>query len=140
MPDKFLQWERSAAETYRQVLYKAREEPARNAELRKLATILSDHLQAASRLEARFQQPEARTAQGFGGWGTWSKVVRGAATIFGDRMVLRALKAGEESGFQRYREALEVTATPAELKPLILDLLAKQQTHLRTLDRLISKG
>ncbi len=134
--DKFLQRERAAVETYRQVLYKARQEPARNAELRKLATILSAHLQAAAQLEARIQQPEPRAARGIGGWGTWSKVVMGAANIFADRMVLRALKAGEESGFKRYQEVLEATA---ELKLLFLDLLAKQQTHLRTLDRLISK-
>ncbi len=50
------------------------------------------------------------------------------------------MKAGEESGFKRYQEVLEVsTAMPAELKPLFLDLLAKQQAHIRTLDGLMSK-
>jgi len=138
--DKLFKREWSAVETYQQVLHKAREELARSAEFQELATILSDHQQAASQLEARIQQPERRVAH-FGGWGTWSKVVMGAASIFGDRVVLRALKAGEESGFKRYQEVLEATAAmPAEeLRPLFLDLLAKQQAHIRTLDGLMSK-
>ena len=64
----------------------------------------------------------------------------GAASIFGDSMVLRALKAGEESGCKRYQEVLEASATPVELKPVFRDLLAKQQAHIRTLDGLMSKG
>lgn len=135
-------WKRewSAVETYQQVLHKARQELARNAEFQELATILKDHQQAASQLEARIQQPERRADGSFGGWNTWSKVVMGAASIFGDSVVLRALRAGEESGFKRYQEVLEATtAMPAELKPLFLDLLAKQQAHIRTLDGLLSK-
>jgi hypothetical protein len=138
--DKLLKREWSAVETYRQVLHKAREELARNAEFQELAAILKDHQQAASQLAAQIQQPERKAAHDFGGWGTWSKVVMGAANIFGDRVVLRALKAGEESGFKRYQEVLEATtAMPAELKPLFLDQLAKQQAHMRTLDGLMSK-
>jgi len=137
--DKLLKREYSAMETYQQALRKERQESGRNAEFQELATILSDHQQAASQLEARIQQPERKVAH-FGGWGTWSKVVMGAASIFGDRVVLRALKAGEESGFKRYQEVLEATtAMPAELKPLFLELLAKQQAHIRTLDGLMSK-
>ncbi|MGH8590946.1 MAG: DUF2383 domain-containing protein [Gammaproteobacteria bacterium] len=139
--DKLLKREWSAVETYQQALRIERQESGRNAEFLELATILSDHQQAASQLEARVQQPEQSAKGCFGGWGTWSKVVMGAANIFGDRVVLRALKAGEESGFKRYQEVLEATTTmPAELKPLFLDLLAKQQAHIRTLDGLMSKG
>ena len=138
--DKLLKREWSAVETYQQVLHKAREELARNAEFQELATILRDHQQAALQLEARIQQPERRADGCFGGWSTWSKVVMGAASIFGDKVVLRALKAGEESGFKRYQEVLEATtAMPPELKPLFLDQLAKQQAHMRTLDGLMSK-
>ena len=137
--DKLLKRECSAMETYQQALRKERQESGRNAEFQELATILSDHQQAASLLEARIQQPERRADGCFGGWVTWSKVVMGAANVFGDRMVLRALKAGEESGFKRYQEVLEVTAMPADLKPLFLDLLAKQQAHIQTLDGLMSK-
>jgi hypothetical protein len=138
--DKLLKREYSAVETYQQALCKGQQESGRNAEFQELATILSDHQQAASQLEARIQQPEPRADGCFGGWSTWSKVVMGAASIFGDRVVLRALKAGEESGFKRYQEVLEATtAMPAELKPLFLDLLAKQQAHVRTLDGLMSK-
>lgn len=137
--DKLLRRECSAVETYQQALRVARQELGRNAEFQELATILSDHQQAASQLEARLQQPERRAEGCFGGWDTWSKVVMGAANIFGDRVVLRALKAGEESGAKRYQEVLEASAVPAELKPLFLDLLAKQQAHIRTLDGLMSK-
>ena len=105
--DKLLKRECSAVETYQQALRKERQESGRNAEFQELVTILRDHQQAASQLEAQIQQPERRAAQNFGGWGTWSKVVMGAANIFGDRMVLRALKAGEESGFKRYQEVLQ---------------------------------
>ncbi|MGH8581511.1 MAG: DUF2383 domain-containing protein [Gammaproteobacteria bacterium] len=137
--DRLFKRECLAVETYQQALRKERQELERHAEFKELVTILRDHQQAASQLEARIQQPERRAAQNFGDWGTWSKVVMGAANIFGDRMVLRALKAGEESGLKRYQEVLEATATPAELKPLFLDLLAKQHTHIRTLDGLMSK-
>jgi hypothetical protein len=138
--DKLLKRECSAVATYQQVLRKEEQESGRRAEFQEIVTILRDHQEAASRLAARIQQPERRAAQNFGGWGTWSKVVMGAANIFGDRTVLRALKAGEESGFKRYQEVLEATtAIPAELKPLFLDLLAKQQAHIRTLDGLLSK-
>lgn len=136
--DRLLQRECSAVETYQQALRKQRQESERNAEFEELATILSDHQQAASQLAAQIRQPPQRSAQGFGGWSTWSKVVMGAANIFSDRMVLRALKAGEESGFRRYQEVLEAAAMPAELKPLLLDQLAKQEAHIRALDRLMS--
>jgi len=129
-----------AVETYQQALRKEQQESGWRAEFEELVTILRDHQQAASQLEARIQQSERSAAQNVGGWGTWSQVVMGAANIFGDRMVLRALKAGEESGFKRYQEVLEGTATPAELKPLFLELLAKQQAHIRALDRLMSNG
>lgn len=135
--DKLLQTECSAVETYQQALRKQRQESERNAEFEELATILSDHQQAAAELAAQIRQPQ-RSARDFGGWGTWSKIVVGAANIFGDRVVLRALKAGEESGFKRYQEVLEATAMPAELKPLVLDQLAKQEAHIRALDRLMS--
>jgi len=138
--DRLFKRECLAVETYQQALRKERQESGRRAEFEELVTILRDHQQAASQLEARIQQPERSAAQNFGGWGTWSQVVMGAATIFGDRMVLRALKAGEESGFKRYQEVLEATATPPELKPLFLELLAKQQAHIRILDELMSNG
>ncbi|MGH8588852.1 MAG: DUF2383 domain-containing protein [Gammaproteobacteria bacterium] len=137
--DKLLKRECSAVETYQQALRIERQESGRNAEFLELATILSDHQQAVSQLEARVQQPEQSAKGCFGGWATWSKVVMGAANIFGDRVVLRALKAGEESGAKRYQEVLEATAVPAELKPLFLDLLAKQEAHIRTLDGLMSR-
>ncbi|MGH8531230.1 MAG: DUF2383 domain-containing protein [Gammaproteobacteria bacterium] len=137
--DRLFKRECLAVETYRQALRKERQESGRHAEFEELVTILRDHQQAASQLDARIQQPERRAAQNFGGWGTWSKIVMGAVNIFGDKMVLRALKAGEESGFKRYQEVLE-PATPAELKPLFLELLAKQQAHIRILDGLMSNG
>ncbi len=137
--DKLLKRECAAVETYQQVLRKEGQESGRRGEFQELVTILRDHEWAVSQLEGRIQQPERSAAQNFGGWSTWSKVVMGAATIFGDRIVLRALKAGEESGFKRYQEVLEPTATPAELKPLFLDLLAEQQAHIRILDGLLSK-
>ncbi len=137
--DKLLKRECSALETYQQVLRKEGQELGRNAEFQELVTILRDHQLAVSQLEVRIQQPERSAARNFGGWGTWSKVVIGAANIFGDRIVLRALKAGEESGFKRYQEVLEADAAPAELKPLFLELLAKQQAHIRILDGLMSK-
>jgi len=138
--DKLLKRECSAVETYQQALRKERQESGRNAEFQELVTILKDHEQAVSRLEAHIQQPERWSAQNFGSWGTWSKVIMGAANIFGDRMVLRALKAGEESGSKRYQEVLQTPAIPEELKPLFLELLAKQQAHIRILDGLMSKA
>ena len=53
---KLLKRECSAVETYQQALGKERQESGRNAEFQELVTILSDHQQAASRLEARVQQ------------------------------------------------------------------------------------
>jgi hypothetical protein len=74
-----------------------------------------------------------------GAWGTWSKIVIATAKLFGDKAALKALKEGEGSGLKDCEDMLQSGTVPSEVKPLIANLAAQQQTHIRVLDDLLAK-
>jgi uncharacterized protein (TIGR02284 family) len=137
--NKLLRSELSAVETYQQALEREQQKFGQEAELQRLNTILTEHQQAASQLRTQIQQLGGTPVQDSGAWGTWSKIVMGAATLLGDKAALKALKEGEESGFKEYQEVLQDPDTPPEVKPVINNLLARQQAHIRTLDELMTR-
>ena len=137
--NKLLRSELSAVETYKQALGKEQQKFGHETEFQRLNAILSEHQQAASQLSTQIQQLGGTPVQDSGAWGTWSKIVMGAATLLGDKAALKALKEGEESGLKEYEEALQDPKTPLEVKPVINSLLASQQAHIRTLDELMTK-
>lgn len=137
--NKLLRSELSAVETYKQALGKEQQKFGQEAELQRLNTILTEHQQAASQLRTQIQQLGGTPVQDSGAWGTWSKIVMGAATLLGDKAALKALKEGEESGLKEYQEVLQDPDTPPEVKTVINNLLPRQQAHIRTLDELMAR-
>jgi uncharacterized protein (TIGR02284 family) len=137
--NKLLRSELSAVETYKQALEREQQKFGQETELQRLNAILSEHQQAASQLRTQIQQLGGTPVQDSGAWGTWSKIVMGAATLLGNKAALKALKEGEESGFKDYQEVLQDPDTPLEVKPVINNLLARQQAHIQTLDELMTR-
>jgi rubrerythrin len=60
----------------------------------------------------------------------------GTARLFGDKAALKALKEGEESGIDDYRECID-GGVPQEMKNALMSIVSKAQQHVSELDRLI---
>lgn len=134
---KCLRSELSAIETYHQALEKHRQQYAHDAKFQQLTQMLNDHREAASQLRTLIQQKGGTPSNDSGAWGIWSKTVMGAAKFFGDKAALKALKEGEESGMKEYQSIAQDSAASADVKSVTSPLMAKQQEHIRQLDRLI---
>ena len=135
--NKCLRSELSAIETYQQALEKNRQQYGRDPSFQQLTQMLEDHEEAAARLRSLIQQNGGTPSNDSGAWGTWSKTVMGAAKLFGDKAALKALKEGEESGMKEYQSIAQDSAASADVKSVTSPLIAKQQEHIRQLDRLI---
>ena len=137
--NKLLRGELSAIETYQQALEKERADFGQETEFQQLSSILRDHQQAADRLKTEIQRLGGTPVDDSGAWGTWSKIVMATAKLFGDKAALKALKEGEESGLKDCEDMLQSGTVPSEVKPLIANLAAQQQAHIRVLDDLLAK-
>lgn len=63
----------------------------------------------------------------------------GMASQIGDKLVLTALKEGEESGLEGYQDVQGLDSMSADAKILIDDLVGKQKSHIQTLQGLIAR-
>jgi Domain of unknown function (DUF2383) len=138
--NELLRDELAAIETYRHAIDRNRKAHGQDARFQQLTDMLHDHEQAAARLRDLVQRMGGTAANGPGTWGTLANTVLGAASLLGDKVALRALKEGEESGVKDYRAALlEATAvtTPEVLDVCALNL-SREEEHVRQLDRLIA--
>jgi hypothetical protein len=136
--NKFLKDELSATETYQQALDILRED-AELGDAVNLMPIFESHKNAVSSLQAQIRQLGGAPAEDSGAWGTWAKIVLGGADLLGKGAVLKALLGGEKSGAEDYKEALQDTKLPSDVRFLIeTKLLPAQQAHIRTLERLLS--
>jgi hypothetical protein len=135
--NKCLRSELSAIETYQQALEKNRSQYGQDTKFQQLSKMLDDHREAASQLRTLIEQKGGKPSGDSGAWGTWSKTIMGAAKLIGDKAALKALKEGEESGMKEYQSIAQDSAAPADVKTVTSPLLAKQQEHIRELDRLI---
>lgn len=137
--NKCLRSELSAVETYQQAVEKDRQKFGHETEFQTLVSILTDHQEAASQLEAQMQALAETPVHDSGAWGEWAKLVMGTAKLLGDKAALKALKEGEESGLKEYQDLrLDTTMVP-RLAGLIDNLVAHQNTHIRALDGLIAR-
>jgi len=134
--NKALRSELSAVETYQQALEKEQGAEQEQA-FQQLSNFLRDHREAASQLESQIQRLGGTPSRDSGAWGTWSKIVMGAAKLFGDKAALKALKEGEESGVKEYQELLQDPTTPNDVKTVLNNICSKEQTHIQQLDRLM---
>jgi rubrerythrin len=133
--NKLLRDELSATETYRHALDNLRDEFGQDPRFSQLTQMLHDHEQAATQLRALIRQMGGEASNDSGAWGTWSNTVMGAARLLGDKSALKALKEGEQSGLKDYRKVQE--RTTADLREVFAAMIAKEQEHVRQLDRLI---
>jgi hypothetical protein len=136
--NRCLRSELSAIETYRQALDRDRNQYGTHVEFQRLSDILRDHEDAASRLRQAIVRAGGEPSTDSGAWGTWSKVIMGAAKLFGDKAALKALKEGEESGFDEYERFQRDAHPSTELFDLSSELMARQQRHIRELDSLMA--
>lgn len=137
--NKLLKNELSAVETYQQALKKEPQAPAKDGRFRQLSSILDDHRAAALRLVTQIEHLGGTPVQDSGAWGTWSKMVMGTASQLGDKLALKALKEGEESGLEGYQDVQGLDSMSADAKILIGDLVGKQKSHIQTLEGLIAR-
>ena len=125
--------ELSAVETYRQAIAKEGSAAA------DLATIRSDHEDAAERLRQRIVALGGEADSTSGAWGDFAKAIEGTAKIFGNSAAMSALKTGEKHGIDSYESALTNSKVDSDSKDLIrASLLPRQRSHVDTLERLIS--
>jgi uncharacterized protein (TIGR02284 family) len=132
--NSLLRGEISATETYNQALEKFSGKPEEE-ELRRMR---DDHREAANALRVHVREHGGEPSTGSGWWGTWAKLVEGAAKLFGKTAALKALKEGEEHGIKEYQEALGDGSLAADCEGLIRSrLLPECQAHVQALDRLM---
>ena len=133
--NELLRGELAATETYQQAMAKVGAGPGA-AELRQLH---DEHREAANMLRQHVHSHGGKPDQGSGAWGTFAKVIEGAAKVFGNTAALKALKEGEEHGINSYESALTDDSLPEECKNLIRTrLLPQTRAHIPVLDRLMS--
>lgn len=137
--DKLLKDELAATETYQQALDKLKEDVGLG-EATYLKPIYEDHKDAVSRLQTEIRQLGEIPTEGSGAWGAWAEMVLGGANMLGKKAVLKTLREGEKSGIDDYEDALQDSELPSDIRSLIeTKLLPAQQSHVRTLDRLLEE-
>ena len=132
-----LRGELAAIDTYRKALEKSRSKYANDPKYQQLEKMLRDHEQAATLLTSLVRQKGGEPETDSGAWGTWSKTVMGASSLFGDKAALKALKQGEESGIKQYRSLIDDTDTPADVRDAAMKLMNNDKEHITRLDTMM---
>jgi hypothetical protein len=136
--NRCLRSELSAIDTYRQALDRDRNQYGTQVEFQRLSEILREHEDAAARVREVIVRQGGEPSTDSGAWGTWSKIIMGAAKLFGERAALKALKEGEESGLDEYQRFLRESHPSTEVFDQIAELMGRQQRHIRELDSLMA--
>ena len=133
-----LRGEISAAETYTMAISKvSQSDQSRDSDVKLLREIQAEHGRAAQSLRARVRDLGGTAVDSSGAWGAWAKTVEAAASLFGDKAALKALKEGEQHGLKQYEESSEeIDMTTAQL--VSSELIPAQRLHIELLDRLIN--
>src|SRR4051794_13144763 len=132
--NRLIRGELSAVETFRPALDKMKDAP----EATELHAMMVEHRAAVQALREHVLHCGGTPANSSGPWGTWAKLVEGAAQIFGNAATLKALKEGEEIGIQDYERFLQDENADHDCKELVrTQLLPQGRSHIPVLDRLI---
>jgi uncharacterized protein (TIGR02284 family) len=135
--NKLLKDELSATETYLQAVDKLKEAVSLG-ESTHIQPIYAAHKDAVSSLQALIQRLGGIPCEDSGAWGTWAKIVLEGANILGEKAALKTLLEGEKSGEKDYEKVLQDTELSSDVRALIeTKLLPEQQSHIRTLNRLL---
>lgn len=136
--NNLLKDELSATETYQQVLDELREH-VELGETKYLMPIYKAHKDVVSNLQVQIRQLGGIPCDDAEVWGTSVKIVRKGANFLGKKAALKTLQEGEKSGTENYKRALQDIELPLYVRSLIeWKLLYAQQSHIRTLNRLLN--
>lgn len=128
--NELLRGELSAIETYDQALEKFAVEP----EAKQLRMLRQEHSESVQKLSENIRNMGGEPSNDSGAWGTFTKIIQGAAKLMGENSALGSLKMGEEKGKSMYEDALEDDSLLPECKIMIQsELLPRQKQHLSTL-------
>jgi bacterioferritin (cytochrome b1) len=138
--NSLLRGEISAAETYTMAIDKfADSDKTRVADVQTLREIQEEHGRACQKLRERVRELGGEPSNSSGAWGAWAKTVEGAASLFGDKAALKALKEGEEHGLKQYNDICdEVDTASAQL--IASELIPAQHRHINLLDKMLGNG
>ena len=135
--NEIVRGERSAVETYNQILEKFSGE----SEASSITSMKNDHHQAVTNLETKLRATGTTPDKDSGAWGGVAKTVMGTAKLFGDKSALKALKEGEEHCKKLYNELLECDGLPRDVEDLVKgQLLPKQNQHITQIDNLMNRN
>ena len=126
--NSFLRGEMSAVETYRMALDKLdRTSTARD----ELLINLKSHEDRVMALQDAIVAAGGTPAKGSGPWGTFAKIVEGAAKTLGEKVAVAALEEGEDHGLKDYKA--DVDELEPACRQLVMSQLIpqQQQTHDR---------
>ncbi len=135
--NKLLKDELSATETYQQAVELLKEDVSLG-ESTHLQPIYAAHKNAVSSFQALIHRLGGIPCEDSGAWGTWAKIVLEGANMLGKKVALKTLLEGEKSGAKDYEKVLQDAELSSDVRALIeTKLLPEQQSHIRTLDRLL---
>ncbi len=125
--NEFLRGELSAVETYQMALDKVEASSAARDEL---LVNLKSHQDRVIALRDAIVALGGAPAQSSGPWGTFAKLVEGAAKALGEKAAIDALEEGEDHGLKDYRK--DIQELDARGRQLVGGMIAmQQQTHDR---------
>ena len=128
--NSLLRGEISAIETYSQAIHRFGDA----TDVTLLENLRRDHITSANRLREYVREMGGEPSNDSGVWGTWARMVEGAAGLIGETAAIKALQEGEEHGEKEYEAALENDDVLPEFQELIrADLLPWQRQHISTI-------
>jgi len=131
--NSLLEGERSAVETYDQVIKKFGEDLSAST----LRKIRDEHAKAITLLEEKVMEMGGMPLQDSGVWGVFASVIQKTANLFGEDSAIASLQKGEKKGAKDYRTALDQEGFLPECQTLIHEtLLPLTNSHLETLANL----
>lgn len=125
--NEFLRGELSAVETYQMALDKLEGTSAARAEL---LVNLKSHQDRVIALQDAIVALGGTPARSSGPWGTFAKLVEGAAKMLGEKAAIDALEEGEDHGLKDYRK--DINELDVRGRQIVGGMIAmQQQTHDR---------
>lgn len=135
--EKLLKDEMSATESYQRALEELKF-PGGQYMTKSITPMLSDHKAAVSVLQEQMVKLGGTPPKSAGMWDKWPALVLENGQLSGKKSALKALLDGEKTGAEHYTEALKDSTLPADFRNLVqTQLLPIQQTHIRSLDRVL---
>lgn len=128
--NKILRGERSAAETYVQVLEKVGDD-SRSDQIQKAK---AHHMKAVTDIKGKITELGGQPSEDSGAWGTWAQTITGASKIFGDKSALEALKQGEEHGLKLYKELREEGEINPKIRSMADEYIQAQNSHIQMIE------